>query len=199
MLARLHQTHFGIIPADAYHEVGDKSPSGSGGGEGRTGIDVRVVRGQALVTSVDQGSPAAKAGVRPGWLILQIEGKDVAGSIETVGMAYKDSTLRDMMLSRALASRLSGDVGEKVRVQFLDGAGKNLELKIGEAPPRGVKAKFGLLPTQFVWFESRKLDGNVGYVAFNMFLDPARLMAAFEESIKSFRECDGIIVDIRGN
>src|SRR5258708_4275705 len=141
MLARLHQTHFGIIPADAYHEVDDKSPAGGGISEGRTGIDVRVVRGQALVTSVDRGSPAAKAGVRPGWLILQIEGKDVAGSIETVGAAYKDSTLRDMMLSRALASRLSGDVGEKARVQFQDGTGGNPALKIGSAPPRAASAK----------------------------------------------------------
>ena len=104
MLGRLHQTHFGIIPVDAYNEVDDKSQSG--GAEGRTGIDVRVVSGQALVTSVDSGSPAAKAGVRPGWQILQIGGKDVAGPIETVGGVYKDSTLRDMMLSRAMASRL---------------------------------------------------------------------------------------------
>jgi carboxyl-terminal processing protease len=151
------------------------------------------------VTSVDEGSPASKAGVRPGWVILQIEGKDVSGPIQTVGAAYKDSTLRDMMLSRAIISRLSGEVGEKVRIQFLDGAGAKVELKIGEAPPRGDKAKFGLLPTQHVWFESRKLGGNIGYIAFNMFLDPARLMAGFEDAIKSFRECDGLVIDIRGN
>jgi len=197
MLGRLHQTHFGIIPADAYHEVDDQSSSD--GGEGRTGIDVRVVGGQALVTAVDEGSPGAKAGVRPGWVILQIEGKDVAGSIETVGSVYKDSTLRDMMLSRALTSRLSRGVGEKIRVQFLDGADAKTELNIGEDPPRGAKARFGLLPTQHVWFESRKLEGNVGYIAFNMFLDPARLMPAFEEAVKSCRECDGIVIDIRGN
>ena len=197
MLGRLHQTHFGIIPVDAYKEVDDKSQSG--GAEGRTGIDVRVVSGQALVTSVDSGSPAAKAGVRPGWQILQIGGKDLAGPIETVGGVYKDSTLRDMMLSRAMASRLGGDVDEKVRVQFLDGVGKKVDLEISEAPPRGAPAKFGMLPMQYVWIESRRLEGNVGYIAFNMFLDPARLMPVFEDAIKSFRECDGIIIDIRGN
>ena len=58
MIGRLHQSHFAIIPADVYENVDDKSA----GGEGQTGIDVRVVNGQALVTAVDENSPAAKAG-----------------------------------------------------------------------------------------------------------------------------------------
>jgi Periplasmic protease len=195
MLGRLHQSHFAIIPADVYREVDDKR----GGGEGRTGIDVRVVAGQALVTSVEADSPAAKAGVRPGWEILQIGDKDVAASIESVGRTYKDSTLRDMMLARGLTSRLNGDLNEKVRVRFLDGLGKTVDLKIGEAAPRGAATTFGLLPTQYVWVESRMLEGNIGYIAFNMFLDPARLMPAFEEAIKNFQRADGVIIDIRGN
>src|SRR5690242_7790264 len=53
MLGRLHQSHFAIIPSDIYADVDEKL----GGGEGRTGIDVRVLNGQALVTAVDGGSP----------------------------------------------------------------------------------------------------------------------------------------------
>jgi carboxyl-terminal processing protease len=197
LLARLHQTHFGIIPVDAYKEVDDHSSSG--GADGHTGIDVRVVDGQALVTSVEQGSPAAKAGVHPGWRILQINGKEVAPPIEAISGVYKDSTLRDMMLSRAMTSRLTAGMGGKVQVQFLDGADKQVAVEIGEGTARGARSKFGLLPPQYVWVESRKLERNIGYLAFNMFLDPARLMPAFEEAIKSFRECDGIVIDVRGN
>src|SRR5882762_3320736 len=115
MLARLHQTHFGLIPVDAYKEVDGQSPSD--GRESHTGIDVRVVGGQALVTSVDEGSPAAKAGVRPGWRILRIRGKDVTGTIETITGVYRDSTLRDMMLSRGMTARLNSDSGAKIEVQ----------------------------------------------------------------------------------
>jgi carboxyl-terminal processing protease len=195
MLGRLHQSHFAIIPADVYPNVDDKSA----GGEGQTGIDVRVVNGQALVTSVDKDSPAAKAGVRPGWRILQVDDKDVAPSIESISNIYRDSTLRELMLARALSTRLSRDLDDTVRVRFLDGQGKTVDLKIAEATPRGARTQFGLLPTQYVWVESRKLEGNVGYIAFNMFLDPARLMPAFEAAIKSFQQSGGVIVDLRGN
>jgi carboxyl-terminal processing protease len=195
MLGRLHQSHFAIIPADVYPNVDDKLA----GGEGRTGIYVRVVNGQALVTSVDENSPAAKAGVRPGWRILQVDGKDVASSIENISHIYRDSTLRELMLERALSSGLSRDLDDTVQVQFLDGGGKTVDLKLSEAAPRGASTHFGLLPTQYVWVESRKLEGNVGYIAFNMFLDPARLMPVFEAAIKDFQPLGGVIVDLRGN
>ena len=195
MLGRLHQSHFAIIPSDVYADVDEKR----GGGEGRTGIDVRVVNSQALVTAVDEGSPAVKAGVRTGWRIVQVDNKDVAAIIESVSQSYRDSTLRELMLARAIGSRLSRDLDERVSVRFLDGEGKTVDLKIAEAAPRGVKTHFGLLPAQYVWVESRKLQGGVGYIAFNMFLDPARLMPAFEDALKSFQQLNGVIIDIRGN
>src|ERR1700730_16502636 len=184
MLGRLHQSHFAIIPADVYQDVDDKV----GGEEGRTGIDVRVVNGDALVTAVDEGSPAAKAGVRTGWQIVQVDDKDVAATIESISYSYRASTLRDMMLARAIGSRLSRNLDETVRVRFLDAAGKTVDLKIGQTAPQGAKTKFGLLPTQYVWVESRKLEGNIGYIAFNIFLDPARLMPGFEAAIKSIQQ-----------
>ena len=198
MLGRLHQSHFSLLPAEVYREVGDKSAASSGE-EGHTGIDVRVVNGQALVTSAESGSPAAKAGVHTGWQLLQIRGGDLAGSIESVGETYQHSTLREMMLERVVAAKLSGDAGDKIAARFLDGAGKIVDLEIPLAAPRGAVSRFGHLPPQHVWIESRKLDGNVGYIAFNMFLDPARLMPAFEEAIKSFQQSDGIVIDLRGN
>jgi len=52
---RLHQTHFAIVPAEVYSDV----DGGNTKGESTTGMDVRVVGTQALVTSVEPGSSAA--------------------------------------------------------------------------------------------------------------------------------------------
>ena len=62
MLGRLHQTHFAIVPGEIYSNV-----DGAHSGDATTGIDVRVVGGQVLVTSVERNSSAFLEGVRPGW------------------------------------------------------------------------------------------------------------------------------------
>src|SRR5204862_2737172 len=77
MLGRLGQSHFAIIPAAIYAVVDDEE-----GGPGVTGIDLRILDGKAIVTSVDVGSPAEKQGVRPGWQILRSGGKELETIID---------------------------------------------------------------------------------------------------------------------
>src|SRR5437762_9997525 len=67
MLERLHASHLRIIPLEAYKAVGDKTVSDE---EGSAGMDVRIVNGQAVVTRIERDSPAANAGIRPGWRIM---------------------------------------------------------------------------------------------------------------------------------
>jgi carboxyl-terminal processing protease len=51
-----------------------------------------------------------------------------------------------------------------------------------------------------VWIKtSRVADGSVGYIAFNAFLDPQRLMAAFGDAVEGCGKCEGFIIDLRGN
>ena len=73
MLERLRQTHFGIVPSEVYGEMkpaGKESESGSV--EGNPGIELRVIDGHALVTALEPASPAAAAGVQPGWEIVKV-------------------------------------------------------------------------------------------------------------------------------
>src|SRR5580704_5606161 len=60
LLSRLHQTHFGILPATVYEEVGVLGDV-EAIGEGSTGIDLRMLDGKAVVTRVDPGSSAERA------------------------------------------------------------------------------------------------------------------------------------------
>src|SRR6266481_2712636 len=57
MMGRLGKSHFAIIPADVYDDV--DAGSGEGRGSGTAGLDVRVLGEQALVTAVEDVSPAA--------------------------------------------------------------------------------------------------------------------------------------------
>ena len=197
MLGRLHQTHFGIIPADLYSGI---DGGHSRGGEDTTGLDVRVVGTQALVTSVDRNSSAAAGGVRPGWQILKIGGLDLDPVFAKLDEAYAKSTLRDLVLRRAVLTRLEGEPGDSIDVDFLNDRGQRVTRTLRHGKPKGTLAQFGYLYPTHVWFDSSKIaGGNIGYVSFNMFLDPARLMNLFAESVEACAKCEGFVIDLRGN
>jgi carboxyl-terminal processing protease len=190
MLGRLKQTHFGILAASVYADV-----DVDGGGEGSTGIDARVLDGRVVVTRVDAGSPASAAGVKPGWLIVRTGGSDLAPVLEKL---KGDQSIHELQLEHAAAARLRGPVGGKIRIEFLDAGNRNVPLELDLAAPRGQLARFGNLPAMHVWFESKKI-GNTGYIAFNMFLDLVRVMASFGDAVSNCMQCDGLMIDLRGN
>jgi carboxyl-terminal processing protease len=191
MLGRLHETHFGILPATVYAAVEDFDAIG----EGSSGIDLRVLDGQAVVTGVDPGSPAEQAGVKPGWAILSAKGVNLQAAAQALAA---DPSIPEIVFTRVLSARISGSIGAKLPVEFLDGAGARRDITLALTASRGEPSTFGNLPETRVWFESRKI-GGAGYVRFNYFLDLPRVMEGFGNAIKACQDCPGLIVDLRGN
>jgi carboxyl-terminal processing protease len=199
MLGRLHETHFGVVPGDVYSNVDDARS-----GDATTGIDVRVVGAEVLVTSVQPDSSASAQGVHPGWEVVKIgpaeHEADLAPIVTQLDHAYADSSLRDLMLRRVILGRLQDDSGAPVQVQFLDGAGKLVDKTLAQGKPKGNRVEFGYLAPMHLWLNSSRVGGgNIGYVAFNVFLDPGRLMTSFGKAVEGCAKCDGFIVDLRGN
>jgi carboxyl-terminal processing protease len=194
MLGRLHQTHFGIFPADVYDEFA--SP---GSTEGQPGIDVRALDGHAIVTGVEPDSPAAKAGVKPGWEILRVENREMKEVLQLIQKNFKDSTLLDLRLSRTVLYHLTGPVNETVHVEFLDGGGQHLKVALDRVMPRGTVVKLGSFPPFYFWLESKKVRPDVAYIRFNAFFDPDTVSGAFADAVKSCPNCSGFVVDLRGN
>lgn len=193
MIARLRMTHFNIVPGDVYERLG----KGRGQG-GSTGFEMRLLNGQPTVISVESDAPAWQAGVRPGWRIVQIDGVPADDIVAKIRESLEDSTVRELMTTRAVESKFDGLPGAKVPAEFVDGTNRRVKLNIQLKEPRGSLSKIGFLPAQPVFYESKTVDG-VGYIRFNMFLDPPRISAQFGDSVQSCMKCDGIIVDLRGN
>jgi carboxyl-terminal processing protease len=195
LLGRLKQTHFGIIPNDTYEQM----KPGAGSREGDAGIDARFVEGAMLVSSVRAGSPAAVAGVHPGWEIVAVDGAGLAPAVARVEKTFAKSLFLPIALRSLALSRLAGAPGSTVKVRFRDGAGELRDVAIERVEQRGQKVEFGLLPPMYVWSDWRKIEGNVGYLAFNMFMDPEALIAKTAEAVKACKDCAGFIIDVRGN
>lgn len=194
MLGRLGHSHLSIIPAEAY---GGMDPGKSR--EGVTGMDVRVIGGAALVVSVEAGSPASQAGVRPGWEIRAIGGEDVAPRLAAVPESVRGKTWEGAWAASLVMNRLAGPPGAPAQVEFRAAGDRPVAASIPRTQPRGAFFRFGFLPPMYVWTETRRLPGNVGYFAFNAFLDPENVMRAADEAISACLECDGFVIDLRGN
>jgi carboxyl-terminal processing protease len=197
MLGRLHQTHFAIVPADLYSDL-DGGHSRTG--ESTTGLDVRVIGTQVLVTSVEPGSSALASGVKRGWQILKIAGLDLDPVVAKLNETYAKSTMLELVSRRAVLTRLEGEAGKSIEIEFLDGREQHVVKTLRHEKPKGTLAQFGYLYPMHVWFDSARIgEGDIGYVSFNMFLDPARLMNLFAEAVQSCSQCSGFVIDLRGN
>lgn len=193
LLARLGQSHFAVIPGNLY---GAESNADARGGSGETGLEFRLVGGEPLVTRV-RSEEARSLGIRPGWVLTSIGAIQVGDVLST---PFHHATIpEDMLRIEALESHLSGDVGDRIQVAFRDGDDQARRIDLPVVARQGTIAQFGNLPATAVRFESRTLDGDVGYIAFNMFLEPAVVSAGFDAAVSEFMGRKGLIIDLRGN
>lgn len=209
MVGRLNQSHFGIIPEEA-QGAGDDAGDGeapveaASGGDGEIGVSFRVVDGQAVVTRVRPDGPAARAGVKTGWIISRIGRNRVEDRIEALSSALADHTAR-LYAWQSIGARLGGAPGTEVQVTFLDDNDRRVTHTLTRVEPEGQIVKFGNLPPTPVTIGSRWLtpeetgdaDARIGYIHFNMFMIP--ITPDFERAMIEFKDADAVIVDLRGN
>jgi carboxyl-terminal processing protease len=196
LLGRLKQSHFEIFAVDAYEEK--DSAAGEGGRDGTAGIHARVIDGKALLIRVEEGSAAEKMGVKPGWVVRAVDGKELGPEIAAVVAKHSGSTALDSKLAWLVMAPMSGRLDEKVSVEFLDGGDRPVHVEIPFARRLGHKHRSGNLPPRYIRLESRVLDGNVGYAAFTSWIDEPYLTKAFDEALASFKDAPGVVIDLRG-
>jgi len=197
MIDRFGQSHFAIVSRVVYDDL--LAPAGERAVDGTTGVDVRGIAGAALVTKVEEGSPAEALEVKTGWKILSIDGENVDAILARVEERFKDKRWIDLIRHAVISRRLAGTVGTTRDVSFEDGSGQEVKLEIALVMQEGTATRLGYLPVFRVRFKARRLKGDIGYIAFNAFMDPEHVMSAFSEAVQSFMDCRGIVIDIRGN
>jgi carboxyl-terminal processing protease len=199
MIKRLGQSHFGIIPSEVYKAVNPTVGAATANKEGAVGFSLGILDSQAVVTEVTENTPAAKLGVRPGWVLLKSGGQDLAPILVEVRKSYKDSPLAELYLHRAVLGKIQGKAGDKLAMVFRNGKDEEVALSVPLVEPKGARAQLGNLPPMYVNYETRKLPRNIRYFSLNTFFDPPNVMKAFETAVKDDLGADGFILDIRGN
>ncbi|HEY4099683.1 MAG TPA: S41 family peptidase [Gemmatimonadales bacterium] len=140
-----------------------------------TGVSLELADGVATVLSVSDGSPADRAGIRPGDRVVRIDGVPTAG-----------------LTARAIALRLAGDKGTKVRVEVERGPRlepDSVSVSVKREMPK---------PANFV-SETLMVDSVTGYLKLSEFGEKAATQV--HDAVKSLRGrgAKRLILDLRGN
>jgi carboxyl-terminal processing protease len=193
MLGELHQSHFNIIPPEAIVDDDSSEPT-----EGGIGIDLRLLDNQAIITRVEQGSKAASAGLRPGFIIKKVNDTTVEQVVAMFAKSNESQSLIALRITRTLLGRINGAPETTVRIAYMNELDQLLEATVlrrrlkGEMSPR-----FGNFPPQYTEFETRRLADGIGYIRFNIFV--ISLMDRIRATIRGMSDSPGIIIDLRGN
>ena len=198
MLDRLRISHTQIIPGELYEKHLSEGTYGRRD-DGETGISVRVLDGQAVVTAVRDGSAAWADGVRPGWIVESLGGKNVKEGLEELAEVYEGHYMKDLTLAAITQFKLHGDAGGDIEAVFLDGDDETKEIDLVFEQKRGREFEFGNLPTMNVWIDTMTVSRDIEYVKFNMFMDPVHLMPVFGNAAQRAAGGMGLIIDLRGN
>lgn len=191
MIQRLKLSHFHISGSDATEEAISY-------GDGRPPFDVAIIDHRAWLWRPDPGSP-----LKPGVEILAVEGTPLAGPLQRLAQTRQGAMLLARQRALVLA-KLSGSPGATVNftVQAPGSSPQNVSVQL--LAPKGQLTRFGFLPPMPISIETKRLGnkaaGEIGYISFNLFLDPVRLSPAFESAVKGCKAtCRGFVIDLRGN
>src|SRR5262249_24619910 len=99
---------------------------------------------------------------------------------------------------RSVLARLNGDPGTSVEVACTSKPGTRSVAKITRERLTGeMSARMGNFPPKHVEFDSRTVQGGIGYIPFNVFV--MSMMDRLRSAIRSEHDAAGIIIDLRGN
>ena len=226
MLNELHQSHFMVVPRESIpkiraikERVNKANDSDDADSESLEpdealdtlgykltdrlltgiGIDVRVLQGSAVVTRVEPGSSASRAGLRPGFVIKKVGSRSLDSVISEIERHPQwGAIIRPELPVFLVAGFINGDESSPVQLGYLDARNRLRTISIKRERLKGqMSPAIGNLPAMYVEFEAKRLPGGLGYIRFSAFVPS--LMEKLCGALRSMKDAPGIILDLRGN
>lgn len=195
---RLPMSHYHIWGGTSYGEVDQLITASAAAGSGEAGFEARRIGGRLLVTRLEPGGAAEKAGVRPGWEILSVGKLDAATLLAALDRGGFDEALTQRLVGRAVGEAQSGEVGKPLPARFKDGADAVRELTLEPTAEDGVSSGFPGNEALRLDVEDRA-DGDVRYFGFDYFVLPVPERFGAAVAAAKASGAKGVVVDLRGN
>lgn len=163
------------------------------------GVDLRLVDNSFVISRIDRGSSAERAGLKLGYVIEKINGVSLADLLHRITVSYARNTkFRRYLPIQIVAAFLNGQRDTDVSITYLDASNTSKEALIHREKIISTPVSFASgIPERRLKFESRTLEGDIGYIRFDQFAIP--VIDRFCQAIAEFKGKKGLIIDLRGN
>lgn len=172
MLSEFHISHLGVASPEVVESNYSKPRAD-------VGIDLRILDGVAVMTRITPNSPAARAGLRPGFVLRKME----------------DTLVLGQKLEATLYG-LGGAPQTKVRLTYLDAEDHEHEVTLERELLQKDTDRYKDIGLD-AEFESKHLTNGIGYIRFSGFIPS--LNKKIRAAVLSMNDAPGIIIDLRGN
>lgn len=171
MLGELKVSHLVVLTPDELKRLSGVPAS--------TGLGLREIDKQIVITRILENSSAAKAGLKTGYVVVKIDGE-----------ALKD--FKDVQ------RKLTGEPNTTLRLSYLDEKDELKEVTLERAVLSDAeKGSLGGGLNISALFEAKRLENNIGYIRFTNFVKV--ISPEITAAIESMKDAPGIIIDLRGN
>lgn len=193
LVFELGVSHCGVIPTEHPEWIGAPALFS----EGTIGVDIRMLDGRAVITSVRPDLPADRAGLRPGFIITAIDGRTIEDLVEEALQPPRSPIDQRMVVPQMLLQHVYGEVGAETKLDYLDADGRSHEVTLTRDQRLGRTEFAPGIPPSFVEFDSRRIEGDIGYIRFNSFYPGLQDLVI--PAIDEMSDVSGLIIDLRGN
>ncbi len=197
MLFKLNVSHLGVISPDEPEAIANPRLML----DGTLGMDVRYMKGQAIITSVRENSSAFDAGIKPGFTLLQVNGKTIEAIVAerkaNPTPPFNDRNLRSM-ITQDIVRELYGTPGDMVKIRYLnaDNSEQNIVIPLKKRSIRKVTL-IPDLPPMYASIDHKIINDDIAYLHLDAFLP--HLVDTFIIIINEYKNLPNLILDLRGN
>ena len=195
MLGELKLSHFSV-----YRQTADTQKSESG--DGVIGVDLKMIGNKAVISRIAKDSPAEARGLKTGYIVEKIDGKTVSEILAPLAKNLtaqgQNERIKNLYYERTLTGIIGGKPGSNAVIGVLKAKNQRQTFNVKRIAAKSEMSEaLGNFPPQEVIFEAKRLNGNIGYIRFNMWVIPQ--MPKIRAAVRQFSDAKGIVFDLRGN